>query len=44
MAARIEQLEYRLATMASLQHRSHSRGKASTSYGGDDLSYMASVA
>jgi hypothetical protein len=30
--------------MASLQHRSHSRDKASTSYGGDDLSYMASVA
>jgi len=30
--------------MASFQHRSHSRGKASTSYGGDDLSYMASVA
>ncbi len=30
--------------MASLQHRSHSRGEASTSYGGDDLSCMASVA
>jgi hypothetical protein len=30
--------------MASLQHRSHSRGKDSTSYGRDDLSYMASVA
>jgi hypothetical protein len=44
MAARIEQLEQRLATMASLQHRSHSRGEAPTSYGGDDLSYMASVA
>ncbi len=44
MAARIEQLEQRLATMASLQHQSHSRGEASTSYGGDDLSYMASVA
>jgi hypothetical protein len=29
--------------MASLQHRSHSRGEASTSYGGNDLSYMASV-
>jgi hypothetical protein len=44
MAAKIEQLEQRLATMASLQHRSHSRSEASTSYGGDDLSYMASVA
>jgi hypothetical protein len=44
MAARIEQLEQRLVTMASFQHRSHSRGKASTSYGGDDFSYMASVA
>ncbi len=44
MAARIEQLEQRLATMASLQHRSYSRGEASTFYGGDDLSYMASVA
>jgi hypothetical protein len=43
MAARIERLEQRLATMASFQHRSHSRGEASTSYGGDDLSYMASV-
>ncbi len=43
MAARIKQLEQRLITMASLQHRSHSRGEASTSYGGDDLSYMASV-
>jgi hypothetical protein len=30
--------------MASLQHQSHSQGKASTSYGGDDLSYMANVA
>jgi hypothetical protein len=30
--------------MASLQHRSHSRGEASTSYWGNDLSYMASVA
>jgi hypothetical protein len=30
--------------MASLQHQSHSRGEASTSYGGDDLFYMASVA
>jgi hypothetical protein len=30
--------------MASLQHRSHSRNEASTFYGGDDLSYMASVA
>jgi hypothetical protein len=27
MAARIEQLEQRLATMASFQHRSHSRGE-----------------
>ncbi len=44
MAAKIEQLEQRLATMASLQHRSHSQGEASTSYGGDDLSYMANVA
>ncbi len=44
MATRIEQLEQRLVTMASLQHRSHSRSEASTSYGGDDLSYMASVA
>jgi hypothetical protein len=30
--------------MASFQHRSHSRSKAPTSYGGDDLFYMASVA
>jgi hypothetical protein len=44
MATRIEQLEQRLATMASFQHRSHSRGEAPTSYGGDDLFYMASVA
>jgi acyl-CoA hydrolase len=44
MVARIEQLEQRLATMASFQHRSHSRGKAPTSYGGDYLFYMASVA
>jgi hypothetical protein len=44
MAARIKQLEQRLATMASFQHRSHSGGKAPTSYGGDDLFYMASVA
>jgi hypothetical protein len=44
MVARIEQLEYRLVTMASLQHRSHSKGKAFTFYGGDDLFYMASVA
>jgi hypothetical protein len=29
--------------MASLQHRSHSRGEASTSYGGDDIFYMANV-
>jgi hypothetical protein len=43
MANRIQQLEQRLATMANLQHRSHSRSKASTSYGGDDLSYMVSV-
>jgi hypothetical protein len=43
MAARIKQLEQRLATMASFQHRSHSQGEASTSYGGNDLSYMASV-
>jgi hypothetical protein len=44
MATRIEQLEQRFATMASFQHRSHSRSKAPTSYGGDDLFYMASVA
>ncbi len=44
MATRIEQLEQRLATMASFQHRSHSRGEASTSYGGDDFFYMANVA
>ncbi len=44
MAARIEQLEQRLATMASFLHRSHSRGEAPTSYGGDDLFYMVSVA
>jgi hypothetical protein len=30
--------------MASLQHRSHSRSEASTSYRGNDFSYMASVA
>jgi hypothetical protein len=44
MVARIEQLEQRLATMASLQHQSHSRSETSTSHGGDDLFYMASVA
>ncbi|CAK9874863.1 unnamed protein product [Sphagnum jensenii] len=44
MATRIEQLEQRLATMASFQHQSHSKGEAPTSYGGDDLFYMASVA
>ncbi len=44
MAAKIEQLEQRLATMASFQHRSHSKGEAPTSYGGDDLFYMANVA
>jgi hypothetical protein len=44
MATRIEQLEQRLATMASFQHRSHSKGEAPTSYGGDYLFYMASVA
>ncbi len=44
MATRIEQLEQRLATMASFQRQSHSRGEAPTSYGGDDLFYMASVA
>ncbi len=42
MATRIERLEQRLATMVSFQHQSHSRGEVSTSYGGDDLSYMAS--
>jgi hypothetical protein len=44
MATRIEQLEQRLATMASFQHQSHSRGEAPTSYGGDDFFNMASVA
>jgi len=44
MATRIEQLEQRLVTMASFQHQSHSRGEALTSYGGDDVFYMASVA
>jgi hypothetical protein len=44
MVAKIEQLEQRLATMASFQHRSHSKGEAPTSYGGDDLFYMASEA
>jgi hypothetical protein len=44
MAARIEQLEQRLATMASFQYRSHSKGEASTSYGGNDLFYMVNVA
>jgi hypothetical protein len=44
MAAKIEQLEQRLATMASFQHRSHLGGEAPTSYGGDDLFYMATVA
>jgi len=29
--------------MTSFQHRSHLKGKAPTSYGGDDLFYMASV-
>jgi hypothetical protein len=43
MATRIEQLKQRLATMASFQHRSHSRCEAPTSYGRDDLFYMASV-
>jgi len=44
MAARIKQLEQRLATMASFQHRSHLGGEAPTSYAVDDLFYMASVA
>jgi hypothetical protein len=44
MAARIKQLEQRLATMAGFQHQSHLGGEAPTSYGGDDLFYMASVA
>ncbi len=44
MVVRIEQLEQRFTTMASFQHRSHSIGKAPTSYGGNDLFYMASVA
>ncbi len=43
MVARIEQLEQRLATMVSFQHRSHSGGETPTSYGGDDLFYMVSV-
>jgi hypothetical protein len=43
MAARIEQLEQRLTTMASFQHRSHSGGEAPTSYGGNDFFYMVSV-
>ncbi len=43
MAVRIEQLEQRLATMASFQHRSHTKGLVLTSYGGDNLFYMASV-
>ncbi len=43
MATKIEQLEQRLTTMASFQHRSHSRGEAPTSYGEDDLFYMANV-
>jgi hypothetical protein len=43
MAAKIKQLEQKLVTMASFQHRSHSGGEAPTSYGGDDLFYMASV-
>jgi len=30
--------------MASFQHQSHSKGEVPTSYGGDDLFYMASVA
>ncbi len=33
MDARIEQLEQRLATMASFEHQSHSVGEAATSYG-----------
>jgi hypothetical protein len=44
MATRIEQLEQRFATMASFQHQSHSRGKAPTYYGEDDLFYMVNVA
>jgi len=40
----IEQLEQRLVTMASFQHRSHLEGEAPRSYGGDDLFYMANVA
>jgi hypothetical protein len=43
MATKIEQLEQRLTTMASFQHRSHSGGEAPTSYGEDDLFYMANV-
>ncbi len=42
--ARIKQLEQRLATTASFQHRSHSGSEVPTSFGGDDLFYMASVA
>ncbi len=44
MVVKIEQLEQRLATMASFQHRSHSGGEAPTSYEEDDLFYMVSVA
>jgi len=43
MAVRIEQLEQRLATMASFQHQSHSRGEAPASYGGEYIFYMANV-
>ncbi len=43
MAARIKQLEQRLATMASFQHQSHSGGEAPTSYGGDVFFYMAII-
>jgi hypothetical protein len=44
VVARIDQLEQRLATMASFQHRSHSGSEVPTSYEGDYLFYMASVA
>jgi hypothetical protein len=43
MATKIEQLEQKLVTMVSFQHRSHLGSKAPTSYGKDDLFYMASV-
>jgi len=43
MVVKIKQLEQKLTTMAKLQHRLHSGGEASTSYGGYDFCYMANV-